>query len=92
MDKEARKYMAELVKLTSNVAVFLNLLDNKMLEPSTVKRDQCIVELTNWLTMINHAAMRFTLKYSWTKINRLHSMEPKKEDKYLTTDEIKFTE
>jgi hypothetical protein len=73
MNKRAIEYKKALKKLTTSIIQFEIELGKEMLKPSTLERGRRIAILCNWLTMRNHAAMRFTLDYSWDKIRKLYS-------------------
>ena len=70
-NKTATQYKKALRELTEAVQAFENALDIEMKKPSTFERGKRIAALMNRLQIANHAAMHFTLGYSFQKINKL---------------------
>ena len=73
-----RKYINALKTLTGSVVKFECKFDALMKKPHTVKRDEALAHLINWLTMENQSAMHFALSYSFDKIEKMYKGEDSK--------------
>lgn len=73
MNKTKTEYKKALKELTSSIILFEEEIGKEMLKPSTAERGKRIAKLLNNLTLNNQIVMRFTLGYTFKKINKLYS-------------------
>lgn len=70
-NKAATEYKKALKSLTMSVISFESGIEEIMKEPSSPERGRLIAKALNWLTVQNQIAMKFTLGYSFAKIEKL---------------------